>query len=140
MLSMDTGATEKDLFEIIRHQSEQIDQLIAENKALKAEIARLKKRIEELERRERKYAAPFSREKRTADPKSPGRRPGEGTFAHKAQPTPEQITATVARSAEGATEAGGVVRGAQSEAVDGQAVVGRAIAQASINVRGRPSR
>ncbi|WP_313045730.1 methyl-accepting chemotaxis protein, partial [Brevundimonas sp.] len=40
----------------------------------------------------------------------------------------EQITATVARSAEGATEAGGVVRGAQSEAVDGQAVVGRAIA------------
>ncbi|MCD0168000.1 IS66 family transposase, partial [Deinococcus sp. 12RED42] len=95
MLSMSTGATEKDLFEIIRRQSEQIDQLIAENKALKAEIARLKKRIEELERRERKYAAPFSREKRTADPKSPGRRPGEGTFAHKASPTPEQITATV---------------------------------------------
>ncbi len=40
----------------------------------------------------------------------------------------EQITATVARSAEGATEAGGVVRGARSEAVEGQAVVGRAIA------------
>ncbi|MBD7941092.1 methyl-accepting chemotaxis protein [Brevundimonas guildfordensis] len=40
----------------------------------------------------------------------------------------EQITATVARSAEGANEAGGVVRGAQSEAVEGQVVVGRAIA------------
>ncbi|WP_024353416.1 methyl-accepting chemotaxis protein [Brevundimonas naejangsanensis] len=40
----------------------------------------------------------------------------------------EQITATVARSAEGAIEAGGVVRGARSEAVEGQAVVGRAIA------------
>jgi len=40
----------------------------------------------------------------------------------------EQITATVARSAEGAIEAGGVVRGAQFEAVEGQAVVGRAIA------------
>ncbi|WP_240387290.1 methyl-accepting chemotaxis protein [Brevundimonas naejangsanensis] len=40
----------------------------------------------------------------------------------------EQITATVARSAEGAVEAGGVVRGARSEAVEGQAVVGRAIA------------
>ena len=93
MLCMSTGATEKDLFEIIRRQSEQIDGLIAENKALKAEIARLKKRIEELERRERKYAAPFSREKRTADPKSPGRRPGEGTFAHKAPPTPENDTA-----------------------------------------------
>ncbi|WP_230283330.1 transposase [Deinococcus sp. 23YEL01] len=89
---MDARMTEKDLFEIIRRQSEQ---MIAENKALKAEIARLKKRIEELERRERKYTAPFSREKHTADPKSPGRRPGEGTFAHKSPPTPAQITATV---------------------------------------------
>ncbi|GGS36767.1 hypothetical protein GCM10008961_30510 [Deinococcus knuensis] len=84
LLSMGTGATKKDLFEIIRRQLEQIDGLTAENKALKADIARMKKRIEELERRERKYAAPFSREKRTADPKSPERRPGEGTFAHKA--------------------------------------------------------
>ncbi|MFC6667698.1 hypothetical protein ACFP9V_25110 [Deinococcus radiopugnans] len=92
---MGAGMTDKDLFEIIRRQSEQIDQLIAENKALKAEIARLKKRIEELERRERKSAAPFSREKRTADPKPPGRRPGEGTFAHKSPPTPQQITQTV---------------------------------------------
>ncbi|MBN9480721.1 MAG: methyl-accepting chemotaxis protein [Bordetella sp.] len=40
----------------------------------------------------------------------------------------EQITATVARSTEGAMEAGVVVRGARSEAVEGQAVVGRAIA------------
>ena len=59
MLSMSTGATEKDLFEIIRRQSEQIDQLIAENKALKAEIARLKNRIEELERRDRQVRRPL---------------------------------------------------------------------------------
>jgi predicted RNase H-like nuclease (RuvC/YqgF family) len=59
MLSMGSGATEKDLFEIIRRQSEQIDQLIAENKALKAEIARLKKRIEELERRDRQVRRPL---------------------------------------------------------------------------------
>ncbi len=95
MLSMSSEVTEKDLFEIIRRQSEQIDQLIAENKALQAEHIRLKKRIEELERRARKYAAPFSRETRTAQPKSPGRRPGEGTFAHKSPPTPQQITETV---------------------------------------------
>jgi len=95
MLSMGTEMTEKDLLEIIRRQSEQIDQLIAENKALKAEIARLKKRIEELKRRARKYAAPFSREKQTADPKSPGRRPGEGSFVHKAPPTSAQITRSV---------------------------------------------
>ena len=39
----------------------------------------------------------------------------------------EQITATVARSAENAVEAGGVVKAARSEAVEGQAVVGRAV-------------
>lgn len=95
MGAMGSTVNEKDLFEIIRRQSEQIDQLIAENNALKAEIARLKKRIGELERRERKYAAPFSRERRTADPKSPGRRPGEGTFAHKSPPPPEQVQETI---------------------------------------------
>jgi len=95
MLGMGSRVTEKDLFEIICRQSEPINQLIAENKALKPDIARLKKRIEGLERRERKYAATFSREARIADPKSPGRRPVDGTFAHKAPPMPEQITATV---------------------------------------------
>ena len=95
MMPMGSKATEHDLGEIIRRQSEQIDQLIAQNKALQAEHARLKKRIEELERRARKYAAPFSRETRTAEPKSPGRRPGEGHFAHKSPPTPQQVTATV---------------------------------------------
>nr|WP_314432542.1 methyl-accepting chemotaxis protein [uncultured Brevundimonas sp.] len=39
----------------------------------------------------------------------------------------EQITATVTRSAENAVEAGGVVQAARSEAVEGQAVVGRAV-------------
>ncbi|WP_240740944.1 IS66 family transposase [Deinococcus sp. Arct2-2] len=92
---MGSKVTEKDLFEIIRRQSEQNDQLTAQNKVLQAEIARLKKRIEELERRARKYAAPFSRDKYTAAPKSPGRRPGEGTFAHKSPPLPHQVTETV---------------------------------------------
>ncbi|WP_254843081.1 hypothetical protein [Deinococcus marmoris] len=36
MLSMGSRVIEKDLFEIIRRQSEQIEQLIAENKALKS--------------------------------------------------------------------------------------------------------
>lgn len=95
MGAMGSKVTEKDLFEIIRRQSEQIDQLIAQNKALQAENARLKKRIEELERRARKYAAPFSRETRTPDPKPPGRRPGEGPFAYKSPPTPQQVNETV---------------------------------------------
>jgi len=95
MMAMSSKVTEQDLVEIIRRQSEQIDQLIVQNKALQAENARLKKRIEELKRRARKYAAPFSRETRTADPKPSGRRPGEGVFAHKSPPTPQQVTETV---------------------------------------------
>lgn len=95
MLSMGSKVIEKDLFEIIRRQSEQIEQLIAENKALKSENTRLTKRIEDLERRNRRYAAPFSRDKRTAHPKPPGRRPGEGPFAHKSPPTPQQVNETV---------------------------------------------
>ena len=71
------------------------NQLIAQNKALQAENARLKRRIEELERRNRKYAAPFSRETRAAHPKSPGRRPGEGPFAYKSPPTPQQVSGTL---------------------------------------------
>ncbi|WP_237427722.1 hypothetical protein [Deinococcus xianganensis] len=49
---MGSGVIEKELFEIIRRQSEQIDHLMAENKALKTDIARRKKRIEELEWRD----------------------------------------------------------------------------------------
>ena len=88
---MGSRVTENDLQEIIPRQSEQIEHLITENKALKSENARLKKRIEELERRARRYAAPFSRNTRTAAPKQPGRRPGEGPFVHKSPPTPEQV-------------------------------------------------
>jgi len=75
MLSRASKVTENDLSEIFRRQSEQIDQLIAENNALKADIARVRKRIEKLERWTRKSATLFSREKQIADPESPGRRP-----------------------------------------------------------------
>ena len=92
---MGSKVTENDLLEIIRRQSKQIDQLIAQNKALQAENARLKKRVEELERRARRYAAPFSRDTRTAAPKQPGRRPGEGPFAYKSPPMPEQVHETL---------------------------------------------
>ena len=71
--------TEADLLEIIRKQAEQIEQLIAEN-------ARLRKRIEELERQQRTYVAPHSRGTRKSAPKSPGRRAGEGPFTYKRPP------------------------------------------------------
>lgn len=88
--------TEGDVLEIIRQQTERFEQLEAENHALRAENTRLKKKIEELERkRHSKYAAPFSRETRKADPQPPGRRAGVGIFTHKTPPEPEQVQAVI---------------------------------------------
>jgi len=86
---------EQDLLEIIREQAQQFEHLEAEHLALKAENARLKKRLEELEHKSRKYAAPHSSETRKANPKPSGRRTGEGDFTYKRAPIPEQITETV---------------------------------------------
>ena len=83
MVSMTGPRTEADLLEIIRKQAEQIEQLIAEN-------ARLRKRIEELERQQRTYVASHSRGTRKSAPKSPGRRAGEGPFTYKRPPALEQ--------------------------------------------------
>lgn len=67
------------------------------------EIARLLRRIKQLEheleqiRREKKrQAAPFSKGPPQANPKRPGRKPGEhyGTKAHRPPPHPEQIDET----------------------------------------------
>ncbi|WP_415791788.1 IS66 family transposase, partial [Deinococcus saxicola] len=88
--------TEGDVLEIIRQQTERFEQLEAENHALRAENARLKKKIEELERKKHsKYAAPFSREARNPDPQPPGRRAGVGIFTYKTPPEPEQVQAIV---------------------------------------------
>lgn len=88
--------TEGDVLEIIRQQTERFEQLEAENHALRAENTRLKKKIEELERKKHsKYAAPFSRETRKADPQPPGRRAGMGTFTYKTPPEPVQVQAVI---------------------------------------------
>lgn len=84
--------TEGDVLEIIRRQTEQFEQLEAENHALRTEIIRLRKKIEELERKKHsKYAAPFGSEERKADPQPPGRRAGRGIFTYKKPPEPAQV-------------------------------------------------
>ena len=88
--------SEHDLVEIIRKQAAALEESDAVNRVLQVEIARLKKRIEELERKNRKYVAPHSRETRKADPQPPGRRAGEGIWRYKAPPPPEQVRDTIA--------------------------------------------
>lgn len=67
------------------------------------EIARLRRRIEQLERElervrrdKKRQAAPFSKGPPQADPKRPGRKPGEhyGTKAHRPPPPPDPIDET----------------------------------------------
>lgn len=46
----------------------------------------LRKQIEQLQRKDKRSAAPFSTGQRKANPKRPGRKPGQGEFCRRAQP------------------------------------------------------
>lgn len=69
--------------------------LRAEVAALRDEVARLRAELADLRRRQHRQAAPFSKDKKTAEPKRPGRKPGQGKFAHREAPKPEDVTRTV---------------------------------------------
>src|SRR4051812_11778976 len=63
-----------------------VGQLLAENAALKAQL-------EQQTRDAKRSAAPFSKGQRQAQPKPPGRKPGQGRFTFRTLPTPGQWTA-----------------------------------------------
>ena len=69
----------------------------AENARLAKQVGTLAKRVDELEaqaRRSKRQAAPFGRDKKKANPKKPGRRPGEGRWANRPAPPQDQVTDT----------------------------------------------
>src|SRR4051794_21860161 len=63
-----------------------VEQLLAENAALKAQL-------EQSQRNAKRQAAPFSKGRRKAQPKRPGRKPGQGNFRYRTAPNPDQCTA-----------------------------------------------
>jgi transposase len=63
-----------------------VKELLAENAALKA-------RLDQQARDAKRQAAPFSKGRRKAHPKRPGRKPGQGHFTFRTLPTPDQWTA-----------------------------------------------
>jgi transposase len=67
---------------------ELVQQLIAENARLRAEI-------EELKRKNARTAAPFSKNKRKKNPKRPGRKAGQGTFSNRPAPLEEQYSGPI---------------------------------------------
>src|SRR5947209_2944233 len=79
---------------------EELQQLRQENERLRQENERLRRELDEArasldqaQRQSKRQAAPFSQGQRKAQPKRPGRKPGQGRFAFRTLPTPDQWTA-----------------------------------------------
>ena len=77
-----------------------VAQLLTECAALKARVeelraenAALKVQLDQQARDAKRQAAPFSKGQRKAQPKRPGRKPGQGHFTFRTLPTPDQWTA-----------------------------------------------
>ena len=65
--------------------------LADENAKLTAENTELRRQVKEVERSGKRQATPFARRKRQSSRKKPGRRPGQGTFEYRRQPSPEEV-------------------------------------------------
>lgn len=72
-----------DASELADLSREDLVQLILD---LRRQMEALRKENEALRRNQRRSAAPFSKGKQKADPKRPGRKPGEGEFRNREQP------------------------------------------------------
>ena len=74
-----------ELVNLVLTQQEQIAQLLRI-------VEEHREQIDELKRRGKRQAAPFSRGEKKADPKPPGRKPGEGPFTRRSAPDPATYT------------------------------------------------
>jgi transposase len=70
-----------------------VEELLAEVASLRTENAALKAQLEQRTRDAKRQAAPFSKGQRKAQPKRPGRKPGQGPFTFRTLPRPDQWTA-----------------------------------------------
>jgi len=73
----------------------QLQQRDATIEKLEQQVHQLQKQLAEAQRSGKRQATPFARKKRVAKPKKPGRRAGQGTFAHRAKPAPEDVNRTL---------------------------------------------
>jgi len=68
------------------------DSLIASVLKLASEVEALRAEVEALKRSGKRQAAPFSKGTRVKDPKSPGRKPGQGTFERRVAPASQMLS------------------------------------------------
>jgi transposase len=82
-------------------------QLQRELAELREQVAHLQQRTAEVERAGKRQATPFARKKRSANPKKPGRKAGQGPFKHRAKPAPEEVSETKEAPLDRCPECGG---------------------------------
>jgi transposase len=82
----------EELLALVAEQQRQIIQLQGQLAEATTTIKTLQAENAQLQRRNQRQAAPFSKGTRVSQPKRPGRQPGEGTFSFRQAPCPEAIT------------------------------------------------
>jgi transposase len=70
-----------------------VEELRVEVASLRTENTALKAELQQQARDAKRQAAPFSKGRRKAQPKRPGRKPGQGHFTFRTPPRPDQWTA-----------------------------------------------
>lgn len=75
------------------HQLEERERQVAE---LKSRIAQLEKLVDELQRRGKRQASPFSKGEPSANPKRPGRKAGAQYGRHSTRARPDRVDETIA--------------------------------------------
>jgi len=79
--------------ELVRERANN-QRLRVNNLRLEKLLERLQAEVEELQRAGKRQAAPFARRKLVVHPKRPGRKAGQGRFARRERPAPEQVNET----------------------------------------------
>lgn len=97
--------------ERLRQENEQLRQererLRQERERLREENERLKRQLEEAQRASKRQAAPFSRRRRKANPKPPGRKSGAAYGQHHRKTIPQQVDEVIAVPPPAQCECGG---------------------------------
>jgi transposase len=95
--------------ELVRERANN-HRLQVNNLRLQKLLERLQAEVEELQRAGKRQAAPFARRKRVEHPKKPGRKAGQGEFARRAKPAPQQVNETKAAELDGCPQCGSRLR------------------------------
>jgi len=94
----------------IAELEQQLAQALTTIQKLQQQVEELQTKVEELERAGKRQATPFARRQWVEHPKRPGRKRGQGKFAHRELPKVHQIQETKIARLHGCPDCGGKLR------------------------------